>query len=58
MKTRELKVHEHSTMLKGKNRHSFKPKIILCGKWLQDAGIFAGDRVQITILKDKIIINA
>ncbi len=58
MKTRTLKVHEHATPLKGRNRHSFKPKLILCGKWLEQAGIYAGDRVQVTVVEDQIIISA
>ncbi len=57
MKTRYIKVQEQSTPLKKRNAHSLKPKLILCGKWLQEAGIYAGDLVQVTVVEDQIIIN-
>ncbi len=58
MKTRRIKVQEHMTRLKGRNRHSFKPKLILCGNWLQGAGIYAGKQVSVSVLKNQIIISS
>jgi hypothetical protein len=58
MKTREIKVQEQWTKLKGKNRMSVKPRIILCGKWLEQAGIYSGDAVSVVVVEDQIIISA
>ena len=48
MKTRKLKTYYNKD-----NR----PQIILQGKWLQELGYQVGDRIEVTIVKDKIIIK-
>lgn len=48
MKTRKLKTYY--------NKDS-RPQIILQGKWLQELGYQVGDRIDVTIIKDKIIIK-
>jgi hypothetical protein len=58
MKRRAIKVQEQWTKLKGRNRVSIKPKLILCGKWLEEAGIFSGDSVSVVVVEDQIIISA
>jgi hypothetical protein len=58
MKDRAFKVDAKYTKLKGYNRISVTPKLILCGKWLEDVGIFSGDRVKVEVLENQIIIKA
>ena len=48
MKNRKLKVYYNT-----KN----KPQIILQGGWLEKAGYQIGDRVEVNIIKNKIIIK-
>ena len=48
MKTRKLKTYYN------KNN---RPQIILQGKWLQELGYQVGDRIEVTIVKDKITIK-
>ena len=55
--TREIQVQDHFTPAKGRKKASSKPKILLCGKWLEAAGIYAGDRVTVNVLDDQIIIS-
>lgn len=48
MKNRKLKVYYNT-----KN----KPQIILQGTWLEKAGYKIGDKIEVNIIKDKIIIK-
>ena len=48
MKTRKLKTYY--------NKDS-RPQIILQGKWLEDLGYKIGDKIEVNIIKDKIVIK-
>lgn len=48
MKTRKLKTYYN------KNN---RPQIILQGKWLEDLGYQVGDRIEVKIIKNKIVIK-
>lgn len=48
MKTRKLKTYYN------KNN---RPQIILQGKWLEDLGYQVGDRIEVNIIKNKIVIK-
>jgi hypothetical protein len=57
MKTREIKVQEHILPSAAGRPMKIRPKLIILGKWLEDAGIYAGDRVTVTVVEDQLIIN-
>jgi len=57
MKTRSTKVQEGVRKLKGRNRNAYYPIIRISGKWIDDAGIHAGDSVNITVAGNQIIIS-
>lgn len=57
MKTREIKVQEHILPSATGRPMRIRPKLIISGKWLEDAGIYAGDRVTVTVVEDQLIIN-
>ncbi len=62
MKQRYIKVqphiYEHRRIVFGELQSSTVPKLVLCGKWLQDAGIQPGQHVTITPENGKLIISA
>jgi hypothetical protein len=51
MNSRTLKIEEHGDPYKGK----IKPKIRLCGYWLELAGFKPGTHVSVTYIKDGVI---
>ncbi|WP_339834912.1 SymE family type I addiction module toxin [uncultured Flavobacterium sp.] len=38
-------------------RNYLKPKITICGNWLQNAGFEVGEKVEIEVYKNKIILK-
>jgi hypothetical protein len=57
MKTRSNKVLEGVRNLKGRNRFSYYTIIWIRGKWIEEAGIRAGDSVKISVTENQIIIS-
>lgn len=56
---RSLKVQTHIVPAKGYRRQTSKhrPKLLLCGEWLRQAGIEPRTRVTVEVLEDRIIIT-
>jgi hypothetical protein len=52
MNSRTLKIEEHGDPYKGK----IKPKIRLCGHWLERAGFRPGNHVNVRLLADGVIV--
>jgi len=57
MLNRSLKVQYDCRRLKTTGRLSYCPVIRLKGKWLQQAGIFEGDRVSVSVKPGQITIT-
>ncbi|MDA3943705.1 MAG: hypothetical protein PF694_09230 [Bacteroidetes bacterium] len=57
MKIREMKVQEHITPAKWNKPMRRKPKLVIAAKWLEECGIYAGDRVTITQVENQLIIS-
>jgi len=52
---RSLKIS--SAFVRAQFKKSFKPKLILTGDWMKEAGFAIGEKVTVTIFENKLIIT-
>ncbi|WP_180277247.1 SymE family type I addiction module toxin [Chryseobacterium sp. 52] len=47
----------HKSFVRSFRRHVFFPEIRIAGKWVQECGFEAGDRVAVTVCKNQIVLS-